>query len=78
MRRVLRQVMTGLVSISGACGGLAVRTTAAETSLLQPCAGAATQRHWSRAPERQHTRRTTVGYLCTAKCNLYVLHLILK
>lgn len=73
MRRVLRQVMTGLVSMSGAYDGLAVATTAAETRLraaaagwLQPCARMQAQRHARDAPAAdassaaRHTRTLTV------------------
>lgn len=59
MRRVLRQVMTGLVSISAPCAGVAVITTAAETSVRAaasvPCAAAAAQRH------RSSTSSTLLG-----------------
>lgn len=62
MRRVLRQVMTGLVSIlvrtSDRCGdtnGSEGRTNASamQTVASQPRADAATQRHWSHAPPQR-------------------------
>lgn len=50
MRRVLRQVITGLVSIVRMCDG---KERGAKTSpravALQPRADAATQRHWGEA-----------------------------